>query len=172
MQYLPESCAEPTLECCMLPECKGKLVVSTQPCRHLFHYCCISRLNHSTRPKRNTCPECPCELFVADPLTKEQIRHLFDEPQPTERIVRTDAYILTFYAKDYQEKLDKCIRKRHDLFRLRGNYLRGFCEGMPDLLLSVNRPVKPVSTQHKNASVLIVAAIALLLEIAFVPHRI
>lgn len=43
---------------------------------------------------------------------------------------------------------------------------------MPDLLLSVNRPVKPVSTQHKNASVLIVAAIALLLEIAFVPHRI
>lgn len=167
-----ESCAEPTSECCMLPGCKGKLVVDTQPCRHLFHYCCISRWHHSSRPERNTCPECRCELFVAEPLTEEQIRHLFDEPQPTERIVRTDAYILTFCAKDYLEKLDKCTRKRHNLFRLRGNYLRGFCEGMPDLLLSVNRPVKPVFTQHKNAFVLIVAAIALLLEMAFVPQHI
>jgi hypothetical protein len=83
-----------------------------------------------------------------------------------------DVYILTFCANDYLEKLDKCTRKRHALFRLRGSYLRGFCDAMPDLLLSVNRPVNPVFTQHKNAFVIIVAAIAILLEMAFVPHRI
>ena len=167
-----ESFAEPTSECCMLPGCKGKLVVNTQPCCHLFHYCCISRWHHSARPERNTCPECRCELFIADPLTEEQIRQLFDETQPTRVIVRLDVYFLTFRAKSYLEQLDRCTRKRHSLFRSRRNYLREFCEGLPGLLFSEDTRVNPIFTQHKNAFVRIVAAIAMLLEMVFVPHHI
>ena len=62
---------------------------------HLFHYDCITSWHGSLRPERNTCPSYRLGLFLADPLSDEQIQQLTEEsqqpgPEPASRQPRLD----------------------------------------------------------------------------------
>lgn len=59
-------------------------IVQVTACEHIFHEDCILRWFTGTNQKRNTCPNCRKELFIANPLTRQQILSMFDtdaEPQ-------------------------------------------------------------------------------------------
>lgn len=95
-------------DCCTLSNCKCNATVTSLPCRHLFHYYCITRWHCSIRPERNTCPNCSLELFLAEPLDDDQIRQMTgqsEQLQPDEEFIPWDLIAMTVLAEEGVNKM-------------------------------------------------------------------
>lgn len=166
---------DPHSTCDMLLQCKGGAIIETKPCGHLFHHCCIVQWHCTARPERNTCPECRCELFIAENLTYEQIRQLTDDALPIMRIDALDQLAATdMMIPDDLSALRRLARHRLSMYLRRGQPMGYFwpleCEVLRDKLLETLGPVRSVFTQHTDTFVIVLIAATLLFEIARWPH--
>ncbi|KAF3004375.1 hypothetical protein E8E13_009929 [Curvularia kusanoi] len=165
-----ESFTEAVSECCGLPDCKGKSAITSKPCEHLFHYCCISTWHNSIRPERNTCTTCRCELFIAYPLSVSQIDQLVNELTPGQRLVRSDMYWLITRARMLLMAIDIRALERPHFMRFVGYPYVEFCLDMRNELLQ-NGVVNPAFEQHRDTFVPIMVATSILIEMAYSPHH-
>ncbi|KAF2621337.1 hypothetical protein BU25DRAFT_483159, partial [Macroventuria anomochaeta] len=172
-----ESFADVASNCCMHPRCRGKAIVSLQPCRHFFHYCCIARWHHSARPERNTCPNCRRELFIADSLKAEQIRQLTGDAQfqsreeavaqlqPNEVLVPWEAVAMRAYAEEGVDRVIEWVRKSRRR-RLWGHPWIRLCTAIRDTVLARGGSLRSIFEPHKDTFILLYHAFVVLFQIA------
>lgn len=148
----------------------SKVVVHSKPCRHLFHYECIQDWYTSIRPERNTCPNCRRELFIADPLTPEQIRQMQISDLRDRIRARGEVCVAWEHVAmdatarelvDQMEKRDRVSLRR----RFSGRPFLELCKMLRDAITIAVGPFRPAFEPHKETFVLLVLAVPVLLHI-------
>ncbi|KAJ4983388.1 hypothetical protein SVAN01_11123 [Stagonosporopsis vannaccii] len=176
-----ESFAEFASKCVAHASCRGRVVVALTKCQHLFHYRCIALWHACSRPERNTCPNCRRELYVADPLTQEQIQQqagrgtlsrredILPNLQTNEMLVPGDVAALTCYARQCVHEVICNVQKSRYQRRVRGHYWIAVCQQMRDLFLPQGGAVRPIFQVHGHDFVDVVIAAAVLCQITRYP---
>lgn len=171
-----EAFAEIGPQCIVDPSCQDEVIVTLNTCKHMFHYRCIARWHTSSRPGRNTCPNCRREMFVADSLTEEQIQQLArgTSPrredvipilQPNEMLVPWDTAVVELYARQGVVHVIAIARRSRFQQRVNGRTWIALCHLIRESLLPQGDTVRPVLQTHGHDFINVVIAAAVLCRI-------
>lgn len=135
--------------------------MAVTPCKHFFHWRCIMLWHTSPRPERSTCPLCRRRLFIADPLTEEQVQQLGIRTRPPRReevfshlrqnevLLSWDVETIHDFAQRGVDKVIDYMRTSRRQRRLYGYSWIELCQRICDAILPRGGRVRLIFRPHQ-----------------------